>query len=69
MKKLAIIKRIFPYAKSDILVKFYRTYILPIIDYCCICFNTNILQDKNIENIQRKITKFICYKSKIDKTE
>ena len=40
MRKWATLKKLFPYAKSDILIKLYTTYIIPIIDYKLYLFLT-----------------------------
>jgi hypothetical protein len=40
----------------------YKTYILPIIEYCNIFWVPNGSQIDKIESIQRCVTKFVCFK-------
>ena len=45
------------------ILKLYKTYILPIIEFSCNCWVPNKTQSDLLESIQRHITKYICYKS------
>ena len=45
-----------------LLLKLYRCYIIPNIEYCNVCIIPNITQNEKIESIQHKVTKYICYK-------
>ena len=61
-KKWAIIKRFCKRANFMTYLNLYRTYILPIIEYCSISWCPNQNQTNRIESVQRNITRFICYK-------
>ena len=50
------------YASPDLLLTLFKTYLIPIIEYCNTAFIPNITQNKRIESIQRKVTKYICRK-------
>ena len=43
-------------------LKLYKTYILPLIEYSNACWVPNSTQLKTVEKIQKKISKYICYK-------
>ena len=62
MKKWHILGKIFPFARSNILLKLYKTYILPLIEFNNPCLLLNVTQNQKIEKIQKKVTKQICYK-------
>ena len=61
LKKWSFIKRLCIYANHEVLLRLYKTYILPIIEYCNICLIPNYTQNMKLEKIQKKITKTICY--------
>lgn len=65
IKKWHFLKRLCPYASSEVMLKLYHTYILPIAEYGMKSFVLNLTQTKKLESIQRKIFKQICYKMKI----
>ena len=60
LKKWHFLRKLFPYARYDILLKLFKTYILPIIESNNNSLILNITQNNKIEKIQRKITKQIC---------
>ncbi len=71
LQKWGFLRNLCRYANSNILLKIYKSYILPLIDYCSVCLVPNNIQIEKIEKIQRKITKYICYKmsKKVDYKE
>lgn len=62
LQKWAILKRICSNADSNVLLRLYKTYIMPIIEYSNFCWVPNGGQIDKIESVQRQITKFICNK-------
>ena len=48
--------------EGKVYLRLYQTYILPIIEYCNLCYYTNNRNTQRIEKIQRRITKFISFK-------
>lgn len=62
ISKWAFLKKICPKINPYILLKLYKIYILPIIEYCNVCLILNVSQNQKIESIQKKITKQICLK-------
>ena len=45
-----------------VLLDIYCTYILPILEYGNLCLMYTKTQSFKLESVQRKITKYICYK-------
>ena len=63
LKKWSFLTKSFPFAKYDILLRLYKTYIIPITEFCNTSYVLNITQTMKIEKIQKKITKQICFKA------
>ncbi len=62
LQKWGLLKYMCKKASGDIFLRLYKTYILPILEFSCIGWSPNITQIKRIENVQRRVTKFICNK-------
>jgi hypothetical protein len=62
IKKWSTLKHICNTANGEIFKKLYKTYILPILEYCNLILLPNQTQNKRLEMFQRKATKYICYK-------
>jgi hypothetical protein len=63
IKKFYIIKNICKRVNGSVFLNLYKTYILPILEYSNLCLTLNKTQTKQLEKIQRTITKFICWKN------
>jgi len=63
MKKFYTLKLICKRCDGDTFLKLYRTYVLPIIEFSNLCFTPNKSQSERFEKIQKRITKFISFKS------
>jgi hypothetical protein len=61
-KKWSTLKRICENGNYTVFLRLYKSYILPLIDYCNICWIRSNNQIDSIERIRRQITKFICCK-------
>ena len=67
LSKFNLLKNICKSVDGKTFLKLYKTYILPIIEYSNSCWTPNQSQSIKIEKIQKKITKYICFKmGKID---
>jgi len=44
------------------ILKLFQTYILPILEYSNLCLTYNSTQSDRLEKIQKRITKFICFR-------
>ena len=62
MRKYNILKNICKSVNGITFLNLYKTYVLPIIEYSNNCWVPNKSQSERIEKIQRKISKYICYK-------
>lgn len=63
MKKWNFLKRLSKFANSTVLLRLYKTYVLPLLEYANICWVPNSTQVDKIESVQRHITKYICFKN------
>ena len=50
---------------TEIMLKLYKTYLLPILEYSNLCLTLTKTQSIRIEQLQRKITRYLCYKNNI----
>ena len=62
LKKFHLLRVICKNVNGNTFLNLYKTYILPILEYSNLSWIPNNGQSKRIETVQRKITKFICYK-------
>ena len=60
--KWAMIVQYCKSVNSNVLLKLYTSYVMPIIEFASLAYYLNITNLERIEKIQRKVTKFICYK-------
>ena len=60
--KFNLLKHICPKVNGHVFLKLYKSYILPIIEYSNLCFTPTQTQLYKIEKIQKKISKYICFK-------
>ncbi len=61
-KKWSILKKNYKYADGITFLNLYKTHILSVINYCNIACVPNSGQFNRIERVQKKCTKFICFK-------
>ena len=62
LKKFYTLKTICNSIDGKTFLKLYVTYILPILEYSNLCLTLTESQSIRLEKIQRKITKFLCFK-------
>ena len=60
--KFYILKNIFTKINEFLYLKLYFTYILSILEFSNHCYIPTQAQENALEKVQKKITKFICYK-------
>ena len=63
--KFNLLKHICPKVNGHVFLKLYKSYILPIIEYSNLCFTPTQTQLYKIEKIEKKISKYICFKLNI----
>jgi hypothetical protein len=61
-KKWALIKKLCSNASGETLLRLYKSYILPILEFSSLSWFANETNLVRIEKVQKRITKFICYK-------
>jgi hypothetical protein len=60
--KFNLLKHICHNVNGNIFLKLYKSYILPIVEYSNLCYTPTITQSTKLEKVQKRITKFICFK-------
>ncbi len=60
--KFNLLKHICHNVNGNIFLKLYKSYILPIVEYSNLCYTPTLTQSTKLEKIQKRITKFICFK-------
>ena len=63
LKKFSFIKYMSKRLNPKVLKRLYQTYVLPILEYSNLCYSPTQTQNENLESVQRKILRYICYKS------
>lgn len=63
MKRFYTIRYLSKRLNPNIILKLYMTYIIPILEYSNLCLVLTKTQMNLIENVQRKVSRFICFKS------
>jgi hypothetical protein len=63
-RKWSFLKKICPNVDGKVYLTLYRSYILPLIEYCNLAYFTNNTNTIAIEKIQKRISKFVCFKLK-----
>ena len=61
-QQIGMIKKICKRCDGWTHLALYRTYVLPILEYCFGCWAPTKTQMERKEKVQRKFTKFVCYK-------
>jgi hypothetical protein len=61
-RKWYVLRYLCPSTDGKTLLRLYKTYILPVLEFCNIVWKPNKFQENKIEKVQKKITKFISYK-------
>ena len=64
LKKFYILRFLCKRVDGQTFLKLYMTYILPILEYTNLCLTYTKSQCDRIEKVQKRITKFICFKLK-----
>ena len=64
-KKFNLIRFLGKDMNGSTMINLYKTYILPILEYSNLCLTFNMSQNKRLENVQRKKTRYLCLKLNI----
>ena len=65
LKRFNFIRFIGKRMDGKTLLKLYKTYLLPILEYSNLCLTLTKTQTERIEIIQKKITRYICFKNNL----
>ena len=62
LKKFYTLRYICKKVNPKVFLKLYQTYVLPILEYHNMCVMFTETQSKRLESVQKRVTKFICFK-------
>ena len=61
-KKWFLLRYLCSKVDGNVFLRLYKTYILPILEFCNIVWLPNKSQSNRLEKVQKKVTKFIAFK-------